>query len=437
MIQNWSIRSRATHCALSERPFTEGEVFHTAIYFDPETNGYVRRDVAIDVWPQEIAARKPIAYWRTTYTPNVVEAKPEMTSKESAMTLLQRFIEEDDPMTENARYILALMLERKRILSPTATKEVDGNKMLFYENKKTGEVFIVRDPELRLDELATVQDEVAMLLGFGGPAAEAAKVAGMKFTPDGKLVKADEAPAGTAPQEAEAPAQAEEAAEPSTSEPIAEADQGAAVLHPVITIDGPAASGKSSVAKLVARQREAIYVNTGNMYRAMTWAVLDRGIDPNDSDAVRTVSGEVEIASPVVDGQTQVQVNGRALNDADLNSDPVNRAVSLVARVPEVRERLVAAQRALASIGPLVMEGRDIGSVVFPDSPLKFYIDASEEVRAARRRAQGHADQVAERDRLDSTRKTSPLVIPEGAVVIDNSHLTLEEAVQQVLNHLP
>jgi hypothetical protein len=117
MIQNWSIRSRATHCALSGRAFEEGEVFHTAIYFDSEANGYVRRDVAIDVWKQEIAERKPIAYWRTTYSPTIVEAKPEVTSKESAMALLQRFIEEDDPMTENARYILALMLERKRILS--------------------------------------------------------------------------------------------------------------------------------------------------------------------------------------------------------------------------------------------------------------------------------------------------------------------------------
>ncbi|MES2595737.1 MAG: hypothetical protein V4662_10400 [Verrucomicrobiota bacterium] len=193
MIQNWSIRSRATHCAHSERAFVEGEVFHTAIYFDSEANGYVRRDVALDVWKQEVAERKPIAYWRTTYSPTIVEAKPEVTSKESAMALLQRFIEEDDPMTENARYILALMLERKRILSPTATKEVDGQKMLFYENKKTGDVFIVRDPDLLLSELAALQDEVAMLLGFGGPGAEAAKVAGMKFGPDGKLGKVDEA----------------------------------------------------------------------------------------------------------------------------------------------------------------------------------------------------------------------------------------------------
>lgn len=205
----------------------------------------------------------------------------------------------------------------------------------------------------------------------------------------------------------------------------------------VITIDGPAASGKSSVARIVAQRRGAIYVNTGNMYRAMTWAVLQTGIDPNDQDAVRKAAEGIVIESPIVDGQTQVCVQGRLLTAEDLNSDPVNRGVSLVARVPEVRARLVADQRALAALGPLVMEGRDIGSVVFPESPLKFYIDASEEVRASRRRAQGHTDQVAERDRLDSTRKTSPLVVPDGAIVIDNSHLTLEQAVEAVLTRLP
>ncbi len=205
----------------------------------------------------------------------------------------------------------------------------------------------------------------------------------------------------------------------------------------VITIDGPAASGKSSVARIVAQRRGAIYVNTGNMYRAMTWAVIQTGIDPNDQEAVRQAAASLTLESPVIDGQTQVSIAGKALTQDDLNSDPVNRGVSLVARVPEVRARLVADQRALASLGPLVMEGRDIGSVVFPDSPLKFYIDASEEVRASRRSAQGHTDQVAERDRLDSTRKTSPLVVPEGAIVIDNSHLTLEQAVQAVMDRLP
>lgn len=201
----------------------------------------------------------------------------------------------------------------------------------------------------------------------------------------------------------------------------------------VITLDGPAASGKSSVARHVAARLGRIYVNTGNMYRALTWAVLARGADPADPEAVRAAAAAVAFESPVADGQTQVCVDGRLLTTDDLNSDAVNAGVSLVARVPEVRERLVRDQRALADLGPLVMEGRDIGSVVFPDSRLKFYIDASEEVRAARRRAQGHADQVAERDRLDSTRKSSPLVVPEGAQVIDNSHLTLEQAIEAVL----
>jgi hypothetical protein len=187
MIQAWNIRSRAHLCSLSGRAFSEGEPFYTAIYFDPETSGYLRRDVSLDAWEQELSERKPIAYWKTAYTPHVAEERPEVTSKESAMTLLQRFIEEDEPNTENARYILALMLERKRILSPTATKETETGKMLFYENKKTGEVFVVRDPELRLDELVQVQDEVAMLLGFGGPAAEAAKAVGMSFDASGKL----------------------------------------------------------------------------------------------------------------------------------------------------------------------------------------------------------------------------------------------------------
>jgi CMP/dCMP kinase len=203
--------------------------------------------------------------------------------------------------------------------------------------------------------------------------------------------------------------------------------------HPVITIDGPAASGKSTIARLVAQRLGFTYVNTGNMYRAMTWAVLQAGVDPQDADAVRSATSGIEIESPVVDGKTQVCIAGHSLTDDDLNSDPVNRAVSFIARVNEVRERLVAEQRVLVLLGPLVMEGRDIGSVVFPQSPHKIYVDASEEVRASRRGAQGHTDQIAERDRLDKQRKNSPLIIPAGATVIDNSHITLDQAVEQVI----
>jgi cytidylate kinase len=203
--------------------------------------------------------------------------------------------------------------------------------------------------------------------------------------------------------------------------------------HPVITIDGPAASGKSSIARLVAQRLGFTYVNTGNMYRAVTWAVLQAGVDPQDAEAVRCATSGIVIESPVVEGQTQVCIAGHSLTDADLNSDPVNRAVSFIARLNEVRERLVAEQRVLVLLGPLVMEGRDIGSVVFPQSPHKIYIDASEEVRASRRGAQGHADQIAERDRLDKQRKNSPLIVPAGATVIDNSHITLDQAVEQVI----
>lgn len=203
--------------------------------------------------------------------------------------------------------------------------------------------------------------------------------------------------------------------------------------HPVITIDGPAASGKSSIARLVAQRLGFTYVNTGNMYRAVTWAVLQAGVDPQDAEAVRCATSGIVIESPVVEGQTQVCIAGHSLTDADLNSDPVNRAVSFIARLNEVRERLVAEQRVLILLGPLVMEGRDIGSVVFPQSPHKIYIDASEEVRASRRGAQGHADQIAERDRLDKQRKNSPLIVPAGATVIDNSHITLDQAVEQVI----
>ncbi|OYW75034.1 MAG: hypothetical protein B7Z37_15320 [Verrucomicrobia bacterium 12-59-8] len=216
MQQNWSIRSRAHACALTNRPFEDGEVFHTTIYFDPEENGYVRRDVCAEAWAQEVEQRKPVAAWKTVYSKVLAEAKPEIAPKESAQALLQRFIEDGDPRTENARYILALMLERKRQLTQTAEKEVDGAKMLFYENRKTGEIFIVRDPELKLDEIADMQDEVATLLAFGGPAADAAKAVGVTLTVDG-VVPTPDAEGPKEPDDAP-PATSDEATHPEPTE---------------------------------------------------------------------------------------------------------------------------------------------------------------------------------------------------------------------------
>ena len=203
----------------------------------------------------------------------------------------------------------------------------------------------------------------------------------------------------------------------------------------VIAIDGPAASGKSSVARAVAQKLGWTFVNTGNMYRAVTWAVLDTGIDPSDPAAITAALDRMGIDFKTEAGETSVCIGGKTLH-AELTEDRVNKAVSLVASVPAVRQKLVAGQRALTRLGSLVMEGRDIGSVVFPHSRFKFYVDASEEVRTARRQAQGHVDQIGARDRMDSSRKTSPLITAPDAIVIDSSHLSLAQVIDRVLADL-
>lgn len=216
MLQNWHIRTRTHTCAQTEVPFEDGQKMYTAIYFDPETGGYMRRDVSLDAWTAELAERTPYSYWKSVYQKHLTEEKPDLANKENALVLLQRLIEEDESHTEHARYILAVMLERKQQLSETAVKETENGKMRFYENKKTGDVFIIRDPELHLDELESVQDEVAMLLGFGGPAAAAAKAVGMSFGVDGKLETAGATAEVGAGQPLEPVAEAETIEAPTT-----------------------------------------------------------------------------------------------------------------------------------------------------------------------------------------------------------------------------
>jgi cytidylate kinase len=203
----------------------------------------------------------------------------------------------------------------------------------------------------------------------------------------------------------------------------------------VIAMDGPAASGKSSAAREVARRLGWTFVNTGNTYRAATWAVLQAGVNPDDADSVLRAVGAANLTCVVEQQRSVVRVNGRDV-EPELNSEAVNRAVSLVARVPQVRDQMVAMQRALGRAHSVVMEGRDIGTVVFPDAFAKFYIDASEEVRARRRGLQGQTDSVRERDRIDSTRKTAPLMAATDAIVIDSSDLTLEQVVDEVMETL-
>lgn len=202
----------------------------------------------------------------------------------------------------------------------------------------------------------------------------------------------------------------------------------------VVAIDGPAASGKSSVAKALAVKTGFQHVNSGLMYRAATRAVLEEGIDPSDVEKVVGLLGNAEVKCGWAGGEFEISIGGkvrRGLADAD-----VNQHVSTVAKVPVVREALVALQRRVADGVSTVMEGRDIGSVVFPDTPFKFYVDASEEVRQKRRTEQGLADSIRDRDRQDSTRESSPLVIPDDAMVIDSSELTIEEVVGLVVDSL-
>ena len=195
-----------------------------------------------------------------------------------------------------------------------------------------------------------------------------------------------------------------------------------------VAIDGPAASGKSTVAKRLAASLGLVMVNSGAMYRAVTWQILEEGVDPADPEAVIAALTGMEIVCGVKDGVSNILINGRLLAD-ELRSEEVNHNVSKVAAIPRVRECLVAIQRAYRESSDVVMEGLDIGSVVFPDTPYKLYIDASEAVRSARRAKDGEADAVAARDAQDSQRKTAPLKVSEGAIVIDSSEMEIDEVV--------
>ena len=205
--------------------------------------------------------------------------------------------------------------------------------------------------------------------------------------------------------------------------------------HIVIAIDGPAASGKSSVARALGRKLRYVYVNTGAMYRAVTWLALQKGVPPLDIGRVQQLLHFTELDCGVRDGESTILLDGIDPSPHLVSAD-VNANVSAIASIPEVRRVLTKKQRAYAFDHDVVMEGRDIGSAVFPETPYKFYIDASAEVRARRRANQGLQDSIAARDTQDSTRRTSPLTIAEDAHVIDSSNLTIEGVVGEIFGRL-
>ena len=205
--------------------------------------------------------------------------------------------------------------------------------------------------------------------------------------------------------------------------------------HSVIAIDGPAASGKSSVSRRLSSRLGYLHVNSGIMYRALTWSVLNSSIQTEDTEAVVAHLGGLDICCGISGEEATLTVDGIDPGSG-LKSSEVNAEVSAISKIPDVRDVLVAKQREYLDVADIVMEGRDIGSVVFPETPYKFYIDASAEIRTRRRMDEGIEDNLAERDAVDSGRATSPLVIAEDAVVIDTSEMTLEKVLIEVIDRL-
>ena len=200
---------------------------------------------------------------------------------------------------------------------------------------------------------------------------------------------------------------------------------------PLIAIDGPAGAGKSTVSKAVAARLGLDRLDTGAMYRSVAWEVLREGIAPDDETAVAKVArhATIEVGAAVT-------MNGTDVTDA-IRSPEVSRAVSVVAANPAVRAEMVKRQRAWAEGRPGgVVEGRDIGSVVFPEATVKVYLTASAEERARRRGGDEPADGVARRDLLDSTRSASPLTVAADAHVLDTTGRSVEDVVGEVLSWL-
>jgi CMP/dCMP kinase len=207
------------------------------------------------------------------------------------------------------------------------------------------------------------------------------------------------------------------------------------LFHRVIAIDGPAASGKSSVARELARQLGFVYVNSGAIYRAITWHILQNGIDPEDGERIKDTLRLAAITGALEDNESRVLINGIDPGE-HLRDDCVNESVARVSQFPVVRQIVGEKLHEHAQTHDLIVEGRDIGSVVFPNTPYKFYVDASPEVRLQRRAAQGGRDEIALRDRADSLRPVSPLVIAKDAHVIDTSHLTIQQVIDKIVGVL-
>jgi len=207
------------------------------------------------------------------------------------------------------------------------------------------------------------------------------------------------------------------------------------MLHPVICIDGPAASGKSTVARLVAHDLGYTYVDTGAMYRAFTFLTLEAGHDPASRPRMKQLLDKVDFHAEIQNREITLREANRDLGP-HTRLPEVNAAVSIVSTLPELREHLVNLQRKLRLSAPLVMEGRDIDTVVCSDSPFKYFIDACPTVRAERRRKQGEKDNLAARDKIDSSRSAAPLLRAADATLLDSGKNDARSLADQIVQEV-
>jgi cytidylate kinase len=214
--------------------------------------------------------------------------------------------------------------------------------------------------------------------------------------------------------------------------------------NPIVAIDGPAGAGKSTVAKQVARRLGYLFINTGAMYRAVAWRALHDGLSLEESERIGELARQAKIElKGSVDAQ-RVLLDGRDITD-EIATPEMSQAASVVSAIPAVRRALVAQQQAMGRGGGVVMEGRDIGTQVFPDAKVKIYLDASSEARAQRRHTEDLAKgvhsgslratqaEIEQRDERDKTRADSPLLQAADAIYIDSSGLTIEEVVEKIM----
>ncbi len=212
----------------------------------------------------------------------------------------------------------------------------------------------------------------------------------------------------------------------------------------IVAIDGPAGSGKSTVSRTIAERLNCLYVDTGAMYRGLTWKALHEKLDLTDEDSLKTLAKKTSIK---LRRDRKVFVDDTDVTD-EIRKPEVTRNVHYIADVPEVRERMVALQREMGNESGAVLEGRDIGTIVFPDADRKIYLDAEIGVRARRRYKElkekenrTNIDELEKelhsRDEKDKGRKVAPLRVADGAIVIDTTHMDIDQVVEEILKLIP